>query len=79
MSPTVFRHDGYRFFFFSREETRVHVHVACGDGEAKFWLLPTIELAENLGLSPKQLTRITRIIEEQRDDITRAWKRHFAT
>ncbi|MFN7338865.1 MAG: DUF4160 domain-containing protein, partial [bacterium] len=29
MSPTVFREDGYRFFFFSREETRMHVHVHC--------------------------------------------------
>ena len=36
MSPTVFREKGYRFFFFSREETRAHVHVICGDGEAKF-------------------------------------------
>ena len=26
MSPTVFRYKGYRFFFFSREEVRMHVH-----------------------------------------------------
>ena len=42
MSPTVFREDGYRFFFFSREETRM---------EAKFWLEPQIELARNYNLS----------------------------
>ena len=34
MSPTVFREDGYRFFFFSREEARMHVHVVSGSGEA---------------------------------------------
>lgn len=42
MSPTVFRERGYRFFFFSREESRMHVHVEAGSGEAKFWLEPTI-------------------------------------
>jgi hypothetical protein len=29
---------GFRFFFFSREESRKHAHVYCSDGEAKFWL-----------------------------------------
>jgi hypothetical protein len=38
MSPTVFKERGYRFFFFSREEERMHVHVVSGDGEAKYWL-----------------------------------------
>ena len=49
MSPTVFQEKGFRFFFFSKEESRKHVHVYCGDGEAKFWLEPTTELAENYG------------------------------
>jgi hypothetical protein len=45
MSPTVFKEAGYRFFFFSREEERMH--VLSGDGEAKFWLEPEIELAKD--------------------------------
>jgi hypothetical protein len=45
MSSTVFKEKGYRFFFFSREEERMHVHIVSGDGEAKFWLTPEIELA----------------------------------
>lgn len=36
MTPTIFRHGPYRFFFCSREETRMHVHVSHPDGEAKF-------------------------------------------
>jgi hypothetical protein len=40
MSPTLFRERGYRFFFFSREEARMHVHVYHADGGAKFWLNP---------------------------------------
>lgn len=51
MSPTIFREAGFRFFFFSREESRMHVHVSHSDGEAKFWLEPQIELANSIGLS----------------------------
>jgi hypothetical protein len=36
MSPTIFKEKGYRFFFFSREEPRMHVHVSSSNGEAKF-------------------------------------------
>ena len=36
MSPTVFRVKDYRFFFFSREETRAHIHISSPEGEAKF-------------------------------------------
>lgn len=58
MSPTIFRESGYRFFFFSREESRPHVHVYCPDGEAKFWLDPELELARNYRLSKVQLKEI---------------------
>jgi len=78
MTPTIFRHKKYRFFFFSREEARMHVHVACPDGEAKFWLEPLIALANSTGLSPKQLRELQDIIEEQHYAIARAWKQHFS-
>ncbi len=47
----------------------MHVHVYCGEGEAKFWLEPEIELARNHGLSRKQLKSIETIIEERQDEI----------
>lgn len=79
MSPTVFRQGGFRFFFFSREEPRMHVHVLCGDGEAKFWMEPRIELARNHGLSSRRLREVERMIEEHEDEIRAAWKKHFQT
>jgi len=78
MSPTIFREKGYRFFFFSREETRIHVHVYCGDGEAKFWLVPEIELSRNYRLTRLQLKQIEEIIEEHYDELTSAWQKHFS-
>ena len=69
MSPTVFREKGYRFFFFSREETRVHVHVICADGEAKFWLDTTLGLARNFRLTSAQLREIRQIIERHENEL----------
>lgn len=77
MSPTVFREKGYRFYFFSREEVRPHVHIVCADGEAKFWLVPSIELAVNHCLAQSQLGEIEQLIGEHYDEITGAWKKHF--
>lgn len=59
MSPTVFREAGFRFFFFSREEPRMHIHVQSNNGEAKFWLEPDIQIAQNHGLSMKELNEAT--------------------
>jgi hypothetical protein len=57
MSPTIFREKGYRFYFLSREENRMHVHVTCEDGEAKFWLEPILSLAVYHGLNQRKLKR----------------------
>ena len=77
MSPTIFRYKDYRFFFFSREETRKHVHVISPEGEAKFWLEPIVALAEKSGLSPKQLKELQGVVERRKDEISRAWSKHF--
>jgi hypothetical protein len=77
MSPTVFRRGGFRFYFFSREERRMHVHVYRPEGEAKFWIEPKIELAQNHGLSKRQLNAARRLIVEHEDEIRSAWKEHF--
>ncbi len=77
MSPTVLRDGPFRLFFFSREETRVHVHVAHPDGEAKFWLTPTVSLAVTAGLSPAQLRDAQRLVEHHFEEIQHAWTRHF--
>ncbi len=77
MSPTVFRDGPYRFFFFSREETRLHVHVESSDGEAKFWLDPKIEAARSHRLKEEDLRRIRDLVVEHEQEIRDAWTRHF--
>jgi hypothetical protein len=77
VSPTVFRVKDYRFFFFSREETRAHVHVSSPEGEAKFWIEPEVELVLSKRLSPRQVDEIQSIVKDRRDEIRAAWQEHF--
>ena len=79
LSPTVFREGEFRFFFFSREESRMHIHVSHPDGEAKFWLKPDIELARNIGLSPSKIKDAERIVEARQQEINNAWNNHFGS
>ncbi len=79
MSPTVFRAGGLRFFFFSREELRMHIHAIGPKGEAKFWIEPQIQLARNYGLSDASVRKAVRLIEERKDEIRAAWRSHFGS
>lgn len=79
MAPTIVRDGQFRLFFFSREETRIHVHIAHPDGEAKFWLTPQVSLATYTGLSAKQLREAQFVVEAHVEEIQNAWNRHFGS
>ena len=70
--------EGLRFFFYSNEGPRMHVHAARGDGEedAKIWLDDN-SVAYNEGLSRADLKRAQRVARDFRDQIERAWHEHF--
>jgi len=78
MSPTIFREKGYRFYFLSNEEDRIHIHATCENGEAKFWLEPIISLAVSHGLNAKKLNEIQNMVGEHRNEIIKAWQKHFS-
>ena len=77
MTPTIYREGPYRFFFFSREESRPHIHVVSSKGEAKFWLEPTVALADHDSLSAVELRKLQRIIEKRQNEFKTAWKKYF--
>ena len=79
--PTIFRHDGFRFFFYSNEgdpREPLHVHVIKGDGEAKFWLSPMISVAESAGFDARTLRNLAVVIEANRSVIEKAWHDYFS-
>ena len=79
MSPTVFKEGKYRFYFFSKEEPRIHIHIISPEGEAKFWLEPLISLANYSGFSNKQLSFLQKTVERHKNEIIKKWKGHLKT
>ncbi len=78
--PVVFRHNGFRFHFFSNEgdpREPVHVHVTKDDADAKFWLQPEVNVAYNRGFAARTLSELSAIIELHRSEIEGAWHEHF--
>jgi hypothetical protein len=77
VAPTVVRDGPYQLFFFSREEPRMHIHVAHPHGEAEFWLQPGLELAKHTGLSGRELADAERVVARHLEEIVDAWHKHF--
>jgi hypothetical protein len=78
--PVVFRYKSLRFFFYSNEgdpRDGVHVHGRNGDGEAKFWLTPTVYLADSDGFDARTLRDLRDVVSANRELIERAWNEHF--
>ena len=55
----------------------MHVPMISPDGEAKFWIEPTVALALNKGLSATEVNELKKIVEERQHEIRDHWQRHF--
>jgi len=77
VSPTVLKYKGFRFFFFSAEEKRMHIHVVSNGAEAKFWVEPSIEMAVNNGFSNIEIKELGKIVKENENKIRNSWNAHF--
>jgi hypothetical protein len=55
----------------------MHVHVYQEDGEAKVWMDPSLELAQNHGLSGRRIATMLRLTRKREDEIRYAWGKHF--
>ena len=75
--PTVLRSGPYRFFFYTgdRDEPR-HVHVERDNRVAKFWLDP-VTLDRSGGLRRADISRVRRLVEDNRELLVEAWNEHF--
>ncbi|WP_295433664.1 MULTISPECIES: DUF4160 domain-containing protein [Chromatiaceae] len=79
--PVALRLDGIKFFFYTNEgrpREQAHVHVRSGGAEAKFWLLPQVQLARNDGFDARTLRQIAGMVGDHRELLEKAWNEHFA-
>lgn len=75
--PTVLREDGYRYYFFSRENDEpAHIHVEHGDKLAKFWLTP-VSLASSKRFRLHELNDLTQRVIKYRQVFLEAWNEHL--
>lgn len=78
--PVVLRYQGFKFFFYSNEGNPLepaHIHVRNSDGEAKFWLTPSIRLSRNDGYDARTLRELIAVIESNHNQLLEAWNDYF--
>jgi hypothetical protein len=76
--PTILRHEGFRFYFFSHENNEPpHIHVDKDNKSAKFWL-NEIGLAKNIGYTAKELRKIIEIITDNNKLFLSKWYGYFS-
>jgi hypothetical protein len=56
----------------------MHIHVRGPKGEAKFWLTPTVYLANSDGFDARTLRELRDAVVSNKDLIERTWNEHFA-
>lgn len=77
MSPIFKKEDGFCFKIYSNEEERKHIHVIKAENEAKFWLEPNIELAENYGFNNREIKKITQLLEQYGNEFKLQFTKHI--
>ena len=69
---------GMRFYFYSRENEPIHVHVKNADGKAKFDILPEgIVLVKNEGIKTKDIKAAEMVLEENKELAIEKWNEYF--
>ena len=56
----------------------IHIHVLSAEGEAKFWLTPTVYLADSDGFDARTLRELRDAVVVSKELIERTWNEHFA-
>lgn len=76
--PTVFTAYGLRFYFYSNEHGKIHVHIQkkSGSPNAKIEVEPLMVIT-NPVFNKSELKKILEVIEDRKEDIENAWKYHF--
>jgi hypothetical protein len=75
--PTVLRTGPYRFFFYAGDRDEPpHIHIGRDENTAKFWLSP-VRLQNSGGFGRTEISRIQRIVDENREDLLRSWNEYF--
>ena len=74
--PTIFRENGYRFFFFSNEHLPKHIHIEKSDKYLKVEI-ETLNILNNFKMTSKEQKEVIDIISKHQKDFLEAWNEYF--
>jgi len=74
--PTIFKIDGFRFFFFSDEHTPEHIHIEKGDAYARIEL-ENLKVTDSYNLNSKELKKLLKLVQENKDKLEGVWNEYF--
>jgi len=74
--PTVFRKDGYRFFFFSDEHLPKHIHIEKAGSYLRIDL-ENLNVTHRYNISQKEIKRVLAIVQKERESLLGAWDEYF--
>lgn len=74
--PTIFKQNGFRFFFYSNDHLPRHIHIEKAGKTAKFNLNP-IELVVSKKFSANELREIRILIQINLELINASWDEYF--
>jgi Domain of unknown function (DUF4160) len=78
--PVIVRVQGLKFYFFSNEGPRPHIHVgldgAKGGPEIKIWI-DTVEVAKVRGFSQKLVQKAEKFVLENKGFFLEEWENYF--
>ncbi len=74
--PTVFRKDGYRFFFFSDEHLPKHIHIEKAGSYLRIDL-ENLNVTHRYNISQKEIKRVLAIVQKERENLLGAWDEYF--
>ena len=74
--PTIFKIDGYRFFFFSDEHTPEHIHIEKADAYARIEI-ENLKVTDSYNLNSKELKKLLKLVSENKEKLQGAWNEYF--
>ncbi len=79
MSPRAIQDiDGFRFYFFSKENGEPpHMHIEKGGGSAKWWLTPQPRVVYSVGFKAGDERKIETLVNKHQHELLQAWQRYF--
>lgn len=76
--PVILRLFGFTFYFFSREQEPIHVHIEGADGYAVYDLINNSFVKRTVNnVKTGDLRKIEMVLEENKETIIRAWNNYF--